>query len=148
MYFPEFNPESKVWVYTSNRILNSAEQQFVQKELDIFTNNWAAHGSGLKAQGLIEHDQFIVLAVDETMVGASGCSIDSSVKFIKAVGEELNVDFFDRLNLVLEKNGEFKRAHISDLKENSDWNVFNPMITDLKGLREDWKQEVTKSPFF
>lgn len=148
MYFPEFNANSKVWVYTSNRLLSSEEQTFIQKEIDIFTNNWAAHGSGLKADGIVEYDQFIVLSVDESNVQASGCSIDTSVKFIKAVGEELNVDFFDRLNLVLEKNGEFKRSHISELKESADWNVFNPMITDLKGLREDWKQPVSKSPFF
>ncbi len=148
MYFPEFHPESKVWIYTANRVLNQNEQVFIEKELNIFTKNWAAHGSGLKAEGIIEHNRFIVLAVDETTVGASGCSIDSSVKFIKAIGEELNIDFFDRLNLVIEKDGEFKRSHISDLKENADWNVFNPMITNLKGLREDWKQKVSKSPFF
>lgn len=148
MYFPDFNPQSKVWVYTANRKLNDAEQKFVQDELKIFTNSWAAHGSGLKADGVIEYNQFIILAVDESDVNASGCSIDSSVKFIKAIGQELNVDFFDRLNLVIEKDGEFNRTHISELKEYAEWNVFNPMITDLNGLRNDWKQEVTTSPFF
>jgi hypothetical protein len=148
MYFPEFNPQSKVWVYTANRKLNDSEQRFVLDEMKIFTESWAAHGSGLKADGVLEHGQFVILAVDESNVNASGCSIDSSVKFIKAIGQELKVDFFDRLNLVIEKNGEFNRKHISELKEYADWNVFNPMITDLNGLRNDWKQEVTKSPFF
>jgi hypothetical protein len=148
MYFPDFNSQSKVWVYTANRELTSSEQQFVKDEMKIFTQSWAAHGSGLKADGIVEHNQFLVLAVDESDINASGCSIDSSVKFIKAIGQELNVDFFDRLNLVIEKEGTFKRVHISELKSFGDWNVFNPMITDLNGLRSDWKQEVSKSPFF
>ena len=148
MYFPEFNSTSKVWVYTANRLLTSNEQKFIVAEMDLFLGSWAAHGSGLKADGVLAHNQFIILTVDESATGASGCSIDSSVKFIKAIGNELNIDFFDRLNLVLEKNGVFKRSHISELKKFEGWNVFNPMITDLTGLRTNWKQEVAKSPFF
>jgi hypothetical protein len=148
MYFPTFNPQSKVWIYTANRVLTESEQKFINDEMKIFTKSWVAHGSGLKADGVLEYNQFIILSVDESDIDASGCSIDSSVKFIKAIGKELSVDFFDRLNLVIEKDGEFKRSHISELKNFSDWNVFNPMITDLIGLRMDWKQSVAKSPFF
>ena len=115
--------------------------------MHLFLKSWAAHGNDLKADGILTHDQFIVLVVDESIADASGCSIDSSVKFIKTIGTALNVDFFDRLNLVIEKDGIFKRSHISDLNKYSDWNVFNPMVTDLIGLRTNWKQEVTKSPF-
>ena len=148
MYFPTFNPQSKVWIYAANRVLTESEQKFISNEMKTFTKSWAAHGSGLKADGVLEFNQFIILSVDESDINASGCSIDSSVKFIKAIGQELSVDFFDRLNLVIEKDGEFKRSHISELKNFSDWNVFNPMITDLIGLRTDWKQSVAKSPFF
>jgi hypothetical protein len=148
MYFPEFNSISRVWVYTANRLLTSDEQKFIRDEMHLFLGSWAAHGSELKADGLLVHDHFIILAVDESKTGASGCSIDSSVKFIKAIGAELNIDFFDRLNLVVEKNGEFNYSHISELKKFEDWNVFNPMVTDLAGLRTNWKQQVTKSPFF
>ena len=35
--------------------------------------------------------------VDESMAGASGCSIDSSVAFIRHLTQEYSVDLFDRM---------------------------------------------------
>ena len=40
-------------------------------------------------------DKKIVLIADEEKATASGCSIDSSVKCIKSIGSQLNIDFFN-----------------------------------------------------
>jgi len=44
------------------------------------------------------HNRFLVLMVDETQAGASGCSIDSSVAFVKQIQAQYGVDFFDRMS--------------------------------------------------
>jgi len=43
--------------------------------------------------------QFVILMADEERAGVSGCSTDSSVRFIKELGQKFGVDFFNRTNL-------------------------------------------------
>ena len=148
MYFPDFNPHSKVWIYNSDRRLKLSEQKIINNELKKFVNSWQAHNLNLKAEAILEHNYFIILVVDESNVKASGCSIDTSVKLIKSIGERFSVNFFNRLNLVIEKQDEYNLVHISDIKKYPQWNVFNPMITDLYSLRKEWKMQVIDSPFF
>lgn len=147
MIFPELIPDSKVWVYAANRELTENEQEVITKELNSFVADWAAHGEGLFGQSTILECRFVVLAVDETKAKASGCSIDTSVRFMKELGEKFNIDFFDRLRLYIEKNNRFNRVPLSELHEYGDWNVYNPMISNLRELRESWKIPVSSSPF-
>jgi hypothetical protein len=86
-----------------------------------------------------------VLVADESSTKASGCSIDSSVRFIKEIGSKLKIDFFNRLYVLIEKDGEFKRVHFSDLSEYTNWNLFNPMVKTLGEMRTNWIVPVQES---
>jgi hypothetical protein len=94
---PTFSPESRVWVYTSNRPLTAQESLFAQKNLDAFCQQWTAHNQALLAKAEVLENQFILLMVDESQAGASGCSIDKSVHFLERLGEEIGADFFERM---------------------------------------------------
>lgn len=148
MFFEDLHNESKVWIYTSDRELTNAEVNLLQNEANMFVKDWAAHGAELKAGALVYKSRFLILAVDETDVYASGCSIDSSVKFIKSIGNQLGINFFNRMNLiVVNGSGILKSVHISELKSYIDHSVFNPMITSLRQLRSEWLIPVDQSPF-
>ena len=108
MFFPELSPSSKVWVYTSNRDFHITEVNFIEDSLKMFIPQWAAHGAKLIGNGAVYKSRFVIISVDESQVNASGCSIDSSVHFIKKLGAELGVDFFSRMEMVIEENGELK----------------------------------------
>lgn len=88
---------SKVWIYQSNRILSEAESLATQRALDQFASTWVAHNRQLKAKAQLVEGRFIILAVDETMAGATGCSIDASVHFLKKLQEQLQIELFDRM---------------------------------------------------
>ncbi len=70
-----------------------------------------SHNRQLKAFGDLIHRQFIVLMVDESQAGASGCSIDSSVRFIKALQAEYQLDLFDRMTFTYLEGEEVKTAN-------------------------------------
>lgn len=146
--FQDFSLSSRVWVYASNRALNSTESTFVQDEINEFVKQWATHGKELIAKGAVLFDRFIILAVDEQKVGASGCSIDSSVHFVKALGKELEVNFFDRLNLYIIKDQEIKQIHISEMANFAEWNLFDPMIANLEQLVNSWIVPINESVLF
>lgn len=145
--FDQLSPESKVWIYTADREFTSEDKAVVNDAMSRFLPQWAAHGNSLFGDYSIEYNRFLILVVDETQAGASGCSIDSSVRFVKDLGAHLQIDFFNRLNMIIEKDGSLETVHISDLKNHPDASVFNPMITKLSDLRESWKVKVEESPF-
>lgn len=147
MIFPDFPENSKVWIYTANRELTENDKQIIEDEMSKFLPIWAAHGNSLFGAYTIEFDCFLILVVDENQASASGCSIDASVHFLKELGAKLQVDFFDRLNMVIDENGSLKRVHVANLKEHPDATVFNPMITNLRDLRSQWQVKVAESPF-
>jgi len=145
--FQHLNENSRVWIYQSDRILKEAEILFLNSELKAFVAQWASHGNQLFGDHLVYQNRFIILCVDESQSNASGCSIDASVRFIKELGKELSIDFFNRMNVYLKKENEFKYIHISEIKGFSEWNVYNPMVVSLKELRDQWLIPVSNSPF-
>lgn len=118
MYVPysELSDNNKIWVYTSDRPFTEIEENFVEEKLKGLCENWDVHGSPLKASFVVVKSQIIVLLSDEVDNQASGCSIDSSVRAMKEIGEELNVDFFNRWNVTCEKENTIQVLHVNDLK--------------------------------
>ena len=69
-----FSPDSRVWIYVAERPLTADEAQVVSEALAEFTQRWTAHNQSLQATGELFQQQIILLMVDETHAGASGCS--------------------------------------------------------------------------
>jgi hypothetical protein len=108
---------SRVWVYQSNRKFTVEETEAVQSAISDFTRQWVSHNQALRAQGAVYHHQFLVLMVDESQAGASGCSIDSSVQFVRQLQQELGVDFFDRMLFAWQDGDEVHMAHRMEFAE-------------------------------
>lgn len=115
--FNNISPPSKVWVYQSNRVFSEKEASEIKILADAFVKEWASHGNNLSAAAEIFHNRFLVLGVDETRAGASGCSIDKSVKFIQSLEEKFNCDFFDRMQVAYRDNKEIKTCTLSEFED-------------------------------
>ncbi|MDB5281320.1 MAG: hypothetical protein JWO06_395, partial [Bacteroidota bacterium] len=79
-------PSSKVWIYQSSRPFSQGETETIRERIKQFVAEWNSHKVGVIGDGELLYDRFIVLMADEQQVGVSGCSIDSSVHFIKTLG--------------------------------------------------------------
>src|SRR5580692_5682857 len=104
--YMQFSENSPVWVYQSDRKLTEGEAQQIQIELDNFAKNWTAHNNQLRAKAEVRYNRFLVLIVDESQAGASGCSIDKSVNFMKQVEQQFGINLFDRFNLAYRSGSE------------------------------------------
>lgn len=89
--------EARIWIYQADRLLNEQEVACISRKLDKWQKEWNAHGKPLFSEAWIEDNLFLILAVEESQQSASGCSIDSSVHFIRQLGARINVDFFKRM---------------------------------------------------
>ena len=96
-YIPEnFSPNSRVWIYQSNRLLSMPEVVEADAILQDFVAQWATHGKANKGFARIFFGQFIVLMADESEHAVSGCSTDSSVRVMKQLESLLKINLFDR----------------------------------------------------
>jgi len=142
----QFSENSRVWVYQSDKKLSDSEVQQIQGQLDSFTTRWTAHNNQLKAKAEIRYNRFLILIVDESQAGASGCSIDKSVNFIKQVEKQFKINLLDRFNLAYRDGEEVLSAPRHDfetlLKQgsiNSQTIVFNNMVQNLNELQTKWE---------
>ena len=97
---------SRIWIYQSERAFSPQEEELIQTEMDDFLAEWAAHGQALLAQGVILHHRIIVVALDQNHEAASGCSIDSQVRFIQSLGQKLGVDLMNRQLIHMRQEGD------------------------------------------
>ncbi len=142
----DFAPQSRVWVYQSSRQLGLSEALEVEPLIEDFIAGWQAHGSQVKAFGNLFFGQFLVLMADET-AGAtvSGCSTDSSVRFVKSLEARFNISFFDRTMLAFYRKEKIERLPMNQLQyavENGfidgDTLFFNNVVQTKKELEQDW----------
>lgn len=153
MYIPfeQLPDHSRVWVYQANRSLMDTEIEQISSFLTHEMDAWAAHGASLNASFEIRYHQIFIIAVDENVNQASGCSIDASTRWFKSLGEMLQVDFFDRqiVKIQGEQISLIPLALIKDfmLKGNlleQDY-IIPPQTKDLGQYRNQWLQTVRQS---
>jgi len=141
----DFPPESRVWVYQSNRLLSISEAFEVEDKIKDFCEQWRSHGAEVKAYGQLLFGQFVILMTDETEVKVSGCSTDSSVHFVKELGNQYNIDFFNRTNLaffIKDKIQSLPMQQVNYALENGfitgDTLFFNNMVQTKHELETKW----------
>jgi hypothetical protein len=142
----QFSEHSRVWIYQSDKELTDKQASELLEILNEFTAEWTAHNHQLKAKAEIRYNRFIILVVDESQAGASGCSIDKSVNFLKRIEQEFCINLFDRFNFAY-RDGErvlsAPRHQFEELlKEGKIGNntiVFNNLIHNLGDLATKWE---------
>ncbi len=143
---------AKLWVYQSNRAFTNEEASEITKAGLAFIADWAAHGASLNAGFEVIYNRFIVLAVDEQQALASGCSIDKSVKFIKDIELQFNLNLFDRMQVAYRKGNEIEVCKLSAFEKlaeqgmvNETTIVFNNMVTTKLAFENEWEVPLKQS---
>jgi hypothetical protein len=141
----DFAPDSRVWIYQSNRLFGMAEVMQVDVLLHEFIQQWQTHGNPVKGFATVFFGQFIVIMADETAAGVSGCSTDSSVRVIRQIEQQFNVSLLDRQLLAFAIKEKIQVIPLSQLKpavENgllpTNSLYFNNMVNTKDALENNW----------
>ena len=97
---------SRIWIYAAEQKLTNEEEDHILKSISTHLQNWEAHKVPLVAGVTILENHFIVVALDESENGASGCSIDTLQKLIQNLEKKLSISLMNRLNIFCEIEGE------------------------------------------
>jgi hypothetical protein len=150
--FDTLPSDARLWIYQSDRALNEEEEKFLTSELKAFCEQWQAHGQPLQTSFKIEHHHFVILAVDENYNDASGCSIDGSVRILKSMQQEKDIDFFNRSRVAFLLEGEIKSFPLPELKNlfasgrlAASSPTFNNLVATKSDFDKGWLTTVEKS---
>lgn len=149
MYLPfDQMPEySRVWVYQADQKLSETDVKIIRKRMRNFCEGWNTHGNLMSTSFELMEDQILILAVDESNLGASGCSIDSSVRTLRELENELNINLTDRGKISLKRpTGEMKvipalgvKSKVFSGEIDLETEVINPMIRIKADLQNLWQ---------
>ncbi len=149
---PDLHPQSRVWIYQASRVFSIGEALDIESLVNEFTAGWKSHGAPVKATGYLFFGQFIILMADETATGVSGCSTDSSVRFIKEIEQRFGVSMFDRTTLAFVVKDKIQLLPLPQLQYaadngfiDSDTLYFNNLVQTREELENNWIVPVKNS---
>jgi hypothetical protein len=141
----DFSDNARVWVYQSSRAFIEKEEKEINEQLYQFYSQWQSHGDPVKGWAKLLYKQFIVVIADETDITVSGCSTDSSVRIIKSIERQYEVNMFDRLMLTFLVKGKAEMLPLNQVQYaldkgyiNRDTPLFNNMVQTKSQLLSSW----------
>lgn len=153
--FDNISDDARVWVYPCSRTLSDQETSVLESKLESFVQNWLSHHREVHGSGMILENRFIILAADENTTDVSGCSIDSSVRFIREVEQLFNIQCFDRSHMYFISNdGQTESIDFREIT--SAWEkgqiqertpVFNIHATNVSDIRTNWTIPMSASAY-
>ena len=150
--FESLPEESRLWIYQASRSFTDDELSEIHLKITEFLTEWTAHGHNLQAGYKIVYKRFIIIALNQNLNKATGCSIDASVHFIQQLEHDYHLDLMDKMN-VSYKQGEFiAYKSLTDFKQmakqkavSKNTIVFNNLVTNIAEFKENWEVPASES---
>ena len=97
MYIPfmQLSDAARIWIYQASRPLTQEASALLQKVQD-FVEQWAAHGRPLQGSATLRYDQFLILAVEESLQSVTGCEVDASIQLVRDQERAFQITLLDR----------------------------------------------------
>ena len=134
---------ARVWVFGADRPLGEEATATLLKEVDTFLADWKAHGAPLTVGSQFRDNRFLVVAVDQSTAGASGCSIDGLFRVLQGLQQKLGaslvgggrVYYRDHAGMVQATSRDEVAALAASGEITKDSVVFDTSLTDLGTFR-------------
>jgi hypothetical protein len=144
---------SRIWIFGSDRPLSEEGTTTLLKGVEEHLTNWKAHGEPLTVGSQFRDKRFLVVGVDQSTAGATGCSIDGLFRVLQAleakVGATLvgggRVFYRGADSAVFSATRNEIPALVSNGAIGKDTVVFDTSITDLGNFRSGFEKRAKES---
>lgn len=138
--------ESRVWIYQADRSFTNEELAELQKRVSDFVDKWTSHSKLVNAYFEWRYNRFLILFLDEGHVAAGGCSIDSSVHFVKTLEKDFQTNMTDRMMFAFKAGNEVEVVSrfefeklIGDGVVTDQTIVFNNLVNTKREFDSAWE---------
>lgn len=141
----ELPDTARLWIFAAAETLNSIQSDLLTTRMNQFLQEWTAHKRELRPAWELRYDRFILIALDETLMPASGCSIDNMVHHLRdyELATGLNIVNSSSEIFYRDKEGAIQSVARTEFKAlvqkglvDDETIVFNNIIQTLGELRE------------
>lgn len=141
--FDQLPPNARLWIFAADRPLSSAERPTFLADIDRFLDHWAAHKVPLPAARELRYDRFLLIGVDESSTGASGCSVDALVRAMKTFEEVYGLELVNHAPVLYREGDDIRRVPREEFRElarsgrlTPDTVVFDNTLTSVGALQQ------------
>ena len=145
--FKSLPKESRIWIFPSSKELDFQKKVKIKERLIKFISDWTSHNKNLQASFELPYNRFIVVALNENLQNASGCSIDALLNLIQIFEKDFDLILLDRMNVLY--RDKTKKIEYSTLKDfvkmvksksiNSTTTVFNNLVINKEEYLNLWE---------
>lgn len=153
--FGDLSDHARLWIFACERQLSEHELAQLRMNVEQFIANWTAHKRELTVSWQTKYRQFIFVAVDESAMAASGCSIDSLVHNLQSFEQQISCDIVNTNSRVFYRDEQrrircVERFEFKELVESGtvteDAIVYNNIIQSVGELRQNrWEVQMKES---
>ncbi|MBX9929189.1 MAG: hypothetical protein K2X99_09780 [Gemmatimonadaceae bacterium] len=93
--FDRLPDDARIWVFAADAPVDDVDAPRLLKAVDSFLRTWKAHGEPLTCAREFRDEHFLVIGVDQSTAGASGCSIDGLFRVLKGIEEGIGASLVD-----------------------------------------------------
>ena len=143
----QLSNDAHIWIFGISPALDAPQSEVLLRHVDAFLDQWAAHGTPIRAARELREGSFLVIAADEASY-KSGCSIDRMFGTLKTLERELNVQILDSNRVFLRERGAVRAVPRTDFRNaaNSDTPVFDVTTERLGDIRSGaWERRAADS---
>lgn len=145
--------DARVWVFGASDALGDELVAPMLRQVDSYLAQWAAHGEPLTSAREWRDHHFLVVGVDQTTAGASGCSIDALFRILQGLERSLGTSLVSGGRVFYrDARGEVQcvdratfaaRARAGEI--GGDTEVFDTTVTTAAALRERFALPASQS---
>lgn len=151
--FENLPDAARVWIFGSDRPISTEGTTELLKAVDEYLASWKAHGEPLTVGSQYLDNRFLVIAVDQSTAGATGCSIDGLFRVLAGleakVGASLvgggRVYYRGPESVVLSVTRDELPALVSSEAITKNTVVFDTSISDLGSFRTGFEKRAKES---
>jgi hypothetical protein len=143
----ELSNNAHVWIFGVSPALDEEKQRLLLGKVDAFLDQWAAHGTPIRAARDVREGSFLIIAADETGE-RSGCSIDRMFGTLRQLESELGVQILDANRIFLRDDGRVRAVPRHEFRNAADLTtpVFDVTAEQLGAVRTGaWERAAGES---
>ncbi len=91
----ELPDDARLWCFAAEPPPSREASARLLVAVEAFVEEWMAHGQALRAALEWRRGRFLLIAVDESAAGASGCSIDALTHRLREIESDLGLRLLD-----------------------------------------------------
>ena len=98
--FKSLPKNSRIWIFPSSEEIDTHKKSIIKERLVKFISDWTSHNKNIQASFDLPYNRFIVVALNENIQNASGCSIDALMNLIQILEKDFDLILLDRMNVL------------------------------------------------